>query len=674
MWYQQPDFTPAPGVPPVIPVPATYSKNDEMVTLFEGSIPVVIQRGKEPSTEVFVVGVMTSGTFPSDHPPNPPPNIAPKATSVQSTSTKRAVHLRITSPSDPFLLYTSTVTEEAYPNFKEQQSGFSLLFDFVKFPSVLVELLEERQVVTNEKGVAVSKGQISPQRGDGTSGEISRSARLSIEEGSEGRFSFTSTTIYRNSEVLGLQVNQEDDSGQKRYLASKATSLQSKYLASSKECDLLRSRLAELSTSSEGQIDTLRCDNDSLQRQIAVVQSELTLQHEQRERELQTRFSDEKSAYENLQRVQLQTTIATHEQQLSTLQHELKSKTDKIETLQETVSTLGVKNSELTKSLEISESERATLRERLAKIEAKEEGSGSLIIDQKRSLESNQLKIVELEEKVKRYSEMLAAEKARNEELYRETQSSRGEIDEWKKQAGASLQTKEERDADLTKAHHVIRTLHGKLQDSKLKRKGLLINASKNEHELSELRETKMDLEDRTRKLQIETESQQKEVVTLKGEIEKLSLQLKEANSCIEYHHRSGQGSYSRPYTSKYSSPVAFRGVSQPSVGLTTPQTENPAAGDAAKVSQLGAAHPHLEHSLATLSHNNYSTIANDSAPAATSSSSVSMLKSFKPSILTSSPTRTPNLVMSLAKSQAPQSIPSNFFVSEVTGPIGTTA
>ena len=671
MWYQQPDFTPSPGVPPVIPVPATYSKNDEMVTLFEGSIPVVIQRGKEPSTEVFVVGVMTSGSFPCEQ-----QNSSPPQKLNQQANTKRAVHLRITSPSDPFLLYTSTVSEEEYPSFKEQQSGFSLLFDFVKFPSVLVELLEERQVITKENGVTVARGQISD---GGLGGEISRSARLSIDS-ADGRFSFTSTTIYRNSEILGLQVIQEDDAGQKRYLASKAGSLQTKYLSSRKECEQLKCRLAELMKTSEGHIESLRTDNDSLQTQIAIVKSELSLQHEQRERDIETRYSEEKNASDNLHSVQMQATMTKYEQLSTSLQHELKSKSEKNEFLQENIHTLESKNKDLLSSVESSTAEISTLRQRLIKLEAKEEGTGSTILDQKRLLDSNQLRLIEFEEKIKHYSEMLTTEKTRNESLYKETQSSRNEIDEWKKQAGASLQTKEERDGELSKAHHVIRTLHGKLQDSKLKRKSLMVGAVKQEQELTELRDVKMDHEDRNRKLQIETEAQNKELSVLKNDIEKLTVQLGEANSCIEYHHRTGQSSYSRPYSAtKYGSPMAYRGTSQqPTVStplkdqpITVTTTSNDTIGD-----RIGtAAHPHLEHSLATLSHHNYSTIANDSAPATTSASSVSLLKSFKPSILTSSPTRTPNLVMSLAKSQTPhQSIPSNFFVSEVTGPIGTTA
>ncbi|KAJ9468367.1 hypothetical protein DIPPA_29990 [Diplonema papillatum] len=764
MWYQQSNGQ---GLP-VMGV-ASF-KGDDVSTLFEGAVPVSVCRdGKEPTTEVFNVGVMAGGNSPlvaveacSVPRQQPPP---PSSTG----RIKRQVHLRITSPSDPFLLHTATIDEDEYPQFKEANG---LRFDFVQFPSVLVNLLQERTLRdTDHRSPSHTSATPSPTRTVDTTltdhpqdGILARSCRLFLADPSHdtpspsasftgqanassnmaaaaliarqvsghkkaaspaiGRFSFCQADKYRDSEVLGMSVKHEDDAGQKQYLAARAAKLDRELSTALKELEDARLQLRERSSFYETSQRALSRERDELSDTVKRLAVDMRSEADQREQELSRRHMEELRQAAEKQEARYDDYKSKTDERLALLEQELRKRTEAFNTLQQECSAETKTSAETRMQLTSTGADLEKTERQRKRLEAEVERLEKTVEDQHRELQEKSLKLVELSTKTQSLTESTTREAARSETMAASLANLQDDATSWRAQAAANAQKIDEKDSELKKSYHIIRTMHSKLQEHKNKREKLAGTAKSKDRDLSVYKEENASLKQELEQAKKDGAEAKEKLAKSVESAEAFKKELDEANACIEYHHRSTRPHHTYNlhgippvprYNSAYSKSVGATTVlSTVGAGLhqkydathtaltkRSPASATPPKDDVSQVGGDDAATRVVEFKKIeivdrtrltntpgdpeerTTSTGRGGTFQRASSVMTASPLPLSTDRKPQSSILTSSPHHVPGLVGSLSQTYTGESsftrrsaapfVPSNFFVSDVTGPVGTT-
>eukprot|EP01063_Lacrimia_lanifica_P036322 TRINITY_DN7164_c1_g1_i1.p1 TRINITY_DN7164_c1_g1~~TRINITY_DN7164_c1_g1_i1.p1 ORF type:complete len:715 (+),score=219.57 TRINITY_DN7164_c1_g1_i1:44-2188(+) len=695
---------------------------DDLTTLFEGLVPVVVLReGKEPATEVFMVAVMATAAGASG---------AQEGTAAGAGG-KRMVHLRITSPTDAFLLHTATVSEDEYPEFRERNG---LRFDFARLPSVLVSLFEERggEPVSTLSAVAAAAARqeaattaahpsaASPSPSGAGSlpdalggGVVSRSCRLQLPGGPnmQGRFQFCQADRVRDSEVLGMIVSQEDDAGQKRHLAYRAAALLRELAAATDELKSTSALLHERTSVYERTLETTKAERDGFEKQLLQMTGDMKLQHEQQQRALREAHQQELHNVSSSSSEQLAAATAQHAAEIKSLRDALLKAEKQRDALADAKSGLERTSRGLAGEREELETGNSRLAARVQALDAEVTAQAEELRETHRVVNQKSLQIVGLEERLKAANDLLETEKTRHAGAAEQLKETATDAERWAAQNQRTQKLVEEKEQDLKKAQYIIKTIHAKFRDSKTRKEQLEEAAEAQQHEVAALSDKLKSTEASLQTANAALVEKRGEILTLANENEALQKSLTEANACIEYHHRNSRFAFSKSVggsslitATAGSSPVprtsattasplpSGSGAAATTGGLFSSRLANGIAAEAAHEREgtatmaatrspagllpSAAAKPRPSPTPSPASNR----AEHDAASARARGTPSAAGRPSATSLLTASPNRATNLVndsqalWSVGCGDAASGGNSNFFVSGVSGPIGTTA
>ena len=638
--------------------------DDDVVCLFEGGVPVAVQEeGREQAMEELTLCVMAGGTFPSLETVNTQPQQQLKQ---RDTSTmRRQVHLRITSPNNPYLLLTATIFEEDFPQFRDKNG---LRFDFVSFPSVLVNLLQERASIET---TASASDRV-----------LSRGCKLHL--GNDHRFSFCESDKYRDSEVLGIALVKEGDCGQKQFLAAQVRRISAQLSGTETELGALRVEHDGKMASLEGAVASLRHERDTLETDLVKCKSDFLCEAERRERELLTHHQERLTRAADLSSQEHSSLRLRFDDEAAALSQ----RTQEVAELKTDLSAARMRIKDLDDQMIQSAAEARRKATLISTLETERTDLETKLQDTHKELQTKVISLVQSQSQNESLTATLAIERERNTANAQSLEDKQLELARAWSQEDTVRKQYEEMKTQFTKSQHIIKQLLAKQQDLKALRDTLQKTSTNSNEKAKSLEEKQRSLEADLQRAHAKAAEDERQIRGLTEDGEKLRKELNEANTCIEYHSRNRgfQGAYSGGVREVVRAPLPTPLKS--GVASTPPRAEG-----AEPVHTASPSHVYTPTMRETASLHNTEKVSSSPTPASSLArfprpapavdAHTNASANPRSTILTASPSHTQSLVMSLAKAsaaggrvpQAPHTnTPSNFFVSAVAGPVGSTA